>query len=60
MTIKNAIVATACAAAAIAVGNITSSLILNKVYSPSKKEVDEINDKIHEVEDLVNADINNK
>ena len=57
LNIKNTIIATACAATAIAAGNIVSSLILNKIYSPSKEDVDKINDKIHEVEMDVHEDI---
>lgn len=48
MTIKNAIIATACTAAAIAVGNVTSSLILTKIYEARSKE------KMDEAQEFIN------
>ncbi len=47
MSIKNTIISTACAATAIAVGNITSSLILNKIYAPSEEKIEEVNEFIN-------------
>ena len=47
MNVKNAIIATVCGAAAIAAGNITSFLILNKIYASSEEKIEEINEFIN-------------
>lgn len=48
-SIKNLVIATVAGAIAVTIGNVGSSLILNRIYSPSEEKVKEVDDFINNI-----------